>query len=194
MKRSLLTEKNSCIFPPEKVPFREARDSLPEKVPEYLKSIITEATSRPRYWAATVPVATPSKPIPLMPRAGIPTERAMLATMLTTLTTVSVTIELKVSCIPMNQPLTTIRDIVAGEHRILIVKYLTARFRTSSEQSTKQKKRWQNGRWRAIMAREIAKAVASPLSRVLTQSVQSSLPKAWEVSPPVPALRNPKFQ
>ena len=44
------------------------------------------------------------------------------------------------------------------------------------------------------MAREIARAVARPLSRVLTQSVQFSLPKAWEVSPPVPALRNPKFQ
>ena len=81
---------------------------------------IPVTTIRPEYWAITVPQAMPVNPIPwkdvpLRPRAS-----RMLATIFTPLTVMSVSIELNVSCIPMNHPLRAIRLNVAGAAHTLM--------------------------------------------------------------------------
>ena len=78
------------------------------------------ATRSPVYWAMKVPQAMPLKPIPLKPVPGTPIARNMLARMLIPFTTRSVSIELKESCIPMNQPLKAMRLKVAGAAHILM--------------------------------------------------------------------------
>ncbi len=72
------------------------------------------AVRRPLYWAMKVPQAMPEKPMPLKEVPGMPRARMMLATIFIPFTMISVSIELKVSCIPMNQPRITIRLNVAG--------------------------------------------------------------------------------
>ena len=72
------------------------------------------AVRRPLYWAMKVPQAMPVKPMPLNEVPGMPRARKTLATMFMPFTMMSVSIELKVSCIPMNHPLITIRLKVAG--------------------------------------------------------------------------------
>ena len=72
------------------------------------------AVRRPLYWAMKVPHAIPVKPMPVKEVPGTPRARKMLATIFIPFTMRSVSIELKVSCIPMNQPLITIRLNVAG--------------------------------------------------------------------------------
>ena len=81
---------------------------------------MTEAKRMPEYWAITVPQAIPTKPIPWKEVPGMPRARNMLMMMFTPLTITSVSIELKLSCIPMNQPLSTIRHKVAGAAQTLI--------------------------------------------------------------------------
>ncbi len=73
-----------------------------------------EAKRSPEYCAATVPKAIPLKPRPSNPVPGIPKVRSMLNRMLPPFTIKSVSIELNVSCIPMNHPRNAIRLRVAG--------------------------------------------------------------------------------
>ena len=99
------------------------------------------AYSRPEYWAMRVPAAIPSKPIPSKrkPPNVNPIARTMLTRTLPRLTMKSTIIGFTLSCIPMNQPLSAIRDNVAGAAHILIWKYLSASSLTSGEHLTKRK-------------------------------------------------------
>ena len=90
------------------------------KPQRYLRKSIVAANRRPAYWAATVPHAIPTNPNPWKAVPLIPSASKMLAMMFTPLTVTSVSIELKLSCIPMNQPLNVIRHKVAGAAQILM--------------------------------------------------------------------------
>ena len=107
---------------------------------------------------------------------GIPRARNMLARILTPFTITSVSIELKVSCIPMNQPRKAIRLRVAGAAQILMKKYLSARDLTSAEQSTRRNTSFWNGHWTIRSASDIRRAVPTARNRCVLHSCQSSRP------------------
>ena len=98
---------------------------------KYLKATVQRQNSSPQYWAIRVPAAIPSKPRPCQPPS--PKLSRMLEAMFTTLIIRSVHIELIESCIPTNQPLKAISEMVAGAAHILMRKYLAASSSTSSE-------------------------------------------------------------
>ena len=158
------------------------------------RKIIAHAKASPPYWAATVPHAMPMYPSPLKPALGRPVARKMLSMMFVPFTTRSVSMELTVSCIPMNQPLSTMSESVAGAAQILRRKYLVARCLTSSEQLTKKKISFSKGHCMAISTSDRARAVSRLRRRFVRHPAMSPRPNACAVRPPVPALRKPKFQ
>ena len=85
---------------------------------------IPKASSNPDHWAITVPRAMPGKPRPC--QVPMPRVRMMLAAMFTRFTVRSVSMLLKVSCMPMNQPLRTIRLSVAGAAQMRMRMYCAA--------------------------------------------------------------------
>ena len=118
----------------------------------------------------------------------------MLAAIVTPLTTRSVIMELNESCIPMNQPLKAIRQSVAGAAHMRMKKYLSARSLTSDELSTSRKASLVKGHWIRMMRAAQPSASSTARIRMRAHSRRSPRPKAWAVRPPVPTLRNAKFQ
>ena len=114
---------------------------------------------RPVYWAMTVPRATPAKP------RGVCRPRKMLMPRLTTLTVMSTAIGKTVFCMPMNQPLNTISERVAGASHILMKKYFRASSWTSAEQSMKRKAASTKSHWISIRNEAESRAVASPWTK-----------------------------
>ena len=79
---------------------------------------------------------------------------------LTTLTVMSTAIGKTVFCIPMNQPLNTISERVAGASHILMKKYFLASSWTSAEQSMKRKAASTKSHWINIRNEAESRAVA----------------------------------
>ena len=118
----------------------------------------------------------------------------MLAAMLTPFTTRSVIMELNESCIPMNHPLKAIRPSVAGAAQTRMKKYLSASPLTSEELSTRRKASFVKGHCINRMRAAQPSASSTARIRMRAHSRRSPRPKAWAVNPPVPTLRNAKFQ
>ena len=114
--------------------------------------------------------------------------------MFTQLTIKSVTIELTLSCMPMNQPRKAISDKLAGAAQIRMKKYCSARARTCGEQSTKRKTALTKGHCNRSMKNAIRKESPTPRQSSEAISCRSPRPQAWAVMPPVPTRRKPKFQ
>ena len=130
----------------------------------------------PEYWAIRVPQAIPVNPIPEKEVPGMPRARRTLATIFIPFTMMSVSIEEKVSCIPMNHPLKAIRLKVAGAAHILMWKYLSANALTSSEHWTNTNISFWKGHWIKMRSKADSTAALSPLLRLAAQAPQSSRP------------------
>ena len=125
---------------------------------------------RPVYCAMTVPRATPANP------SGVCRPSQMLAERLTMLTVMSTIIGKTVFCMPMNQPLKTISDRVAGASHILMKKYLRASSCTSPEQSMNINAASTNSHWMAIRKVAESRAVDSPWTKYLMAPAMSLRP------------------
>ena len=117
-----------------------------------------------------------------------------LAAILTPLTTRSVIMELNESCIPMNHPRKAIRPSVAGAAHTRMKKYFSASSRTSDELSTSRNAIFVKGHCIRRMRAAQPSASSTARIRMRAHSRRSPRPKAWAVRPPVPTLRNAKFQ
>ena len=196
MKRSRLRRKNCPDPSPEKARRRYLALNVPLSLSLYLENMMTMATARPVYCAMTVPQAMPLNPIPSKDTAPawIPRARTMLETALITFTARSVAIGLIPSCIPMNHPFNAIRLRVAGAAHMRMKKYPDARASTSGEQSTKRKAPLTKSHCMAISTTDESIASPTALVRMRPAALSSPRPYACAARPPVPALRNPKFQ
>lgn len=115
-KRLPFILKNEARRPPR----IETLTSAPLNIWRYFANNNMKDSNSPEYCARSVPQATPAKP------RGVLRVNKRLATILTIFTKTSIAIGLTVSCIPMNQPLNTNMESVAGAAHILMLKYVSA--------------------------------------------------------------------
>ena len=125
----------------------------------------------------------------------------MLAAMFTMFTVRSVSIELTLSCIPMNQPLRAIRLRVAGAAQMRMMTYWMASWATPGVASRKMRARREMGHCSTISNAANPSDSFSALTRIAEHSsvffcraLPKDRPYAWAVRPPVLARRKAKFQ
>ena len=100
----------------------------------------------------------------------------MLAKRFVTLTVTSTTIGLMVFCIPMNQPLKTKSERVAGAAQILMLKYVLANCSVEGDVSTIKKAVSRYIIWITQMNRAAVRAVPNACTSTRNASRKSLLP------------------
>ena len=119
----------------------------------------------------TVPRGIPTNPRPC--QLPIPKLSIMLAAMFTMFTVRSVSIELTLSCIPMNQPLRAIRLRVAGAAQMRMMTYWMASWATPGVASRKMRARREMGHCSTISNAANPSDSFSALTRIPEHSSSS---------------------